>query len=391
MKKRLLFVIVSLRTGGICRALQNYLNRFDTEEYEIDVFAMSHAGVFNGELRNCRLLPTNRLIEASVSHLENQKGWLLIKSFLIKLINKATDYGLQRCLFRHSGKMLLRDTKYDAVIAYSEGLPSWFVSMMDHPNKIAWIHCDYSSYLKVAKVVPEHGVYESFSRIVCVSNYTKSSFVEIYPDLRNRAIAIYNILDEGMMRNKSKEAIAESFDDTCFNIVSVGRIDPVKRLSVIPEIANKVKESGCKIRWYVIGPKGTNDELIRLNENILKYEVSEIVIPLGEKANPYPYIAHADLLVNTSVSEACPYVVNEAKVLGTPVLCTDYGSAKEFIDYGVNGYYGSLETLHERIVSLVQNPELITQLKNNLMTFKYNNDSILSQISSVISPKPSLN
>jgi glycosyltransferase involved in cell wall biosynthesis len=384
MKQRLLFVVTNLGTGGILRSLQNFLNRYDATKYSVDVFALVHQGVYQGELKNCTVLPPNRIIDASLARYEYQHGLAKLGSLAAKLVNKGTKYRFQQSLFKSVANDLVRKKHYDAVIAFSEGVPTSFVAWMDHPNKIGWIHCDYASYYGLNHGKNERVLYDAMKSIVCVSNYTRSSFLGFFPDMANKTYSIYNIIDDGMMKDLSKQPVGEQFDKTSFNLVSVGRIDPVKRLSAIPQITRKIVDTGRKIRWYVIGPKGTDEEYTKLLYNIDYYCVSDFVVLLGEKRNPYPYIAHADLLVNTSISEACPYVINEAKILGTPVVCTDFGSAKEFLDLGINGYYVPIEQMADTIVLLMDNESKLVSLKKNLSGFEYNNDSILQQIYSLI-------
>ena len=384
MKKRILFVVTSFGTGGILRSLQNFLNRYDSSTYDVDVFALTHQGLYRNQLPNCRVLPRHRFLDASLARFEKQSGMGKVESFIMKILNKVTGYRLQSVLFRKAANKLVQGNKYDAVIAFSEGVPTAFVTGMNHPNKIGWIHCDYASYMQINGGHSELATYDKLQHIVCVSEFTRQSFVHIYPTMEEKTEAIYNIIDDKMMRDKAREPIKEIFDDSCFNIVSVGRIDPVKRLSVIPELARRVTDAGCKIRWYVIGPKGTDGEVRLFEENRKKFNVEDVVIPLGEKANPYPYIAKADLLVNTSISEACPYVINEAKILGTPVVCTDFGSAKEFIDYGINGFYEPIEKMAERIVKLIDSPNELIIIRKKLSGFRYNNQQILQQIDTLI-------
>lgn len=384
MKKRILFVVTYLDTGGISRALQSFLNCYDTALYDVDVFAMAHQGVYKGNLNNCTLLPPDRLLNASIGRYEHHSGLAKVESLVCKVLDKLSGYQFRQYLLQKAGKKLLAKNHYDAVIGFSEGLPTRIVAMMEHPNKIGWIHCDYASYMQINGGHSELATYDKLQHIICVSEFTRQSFVSIYPTLKEKTEAIYNIIDDAMMREKAIEPIKEVFDDTSFNIVSVGRIDPVKRLSVVPELAKKVIDAGCKIRWYVIGPKGTDGEARLFEENRKKFNVEDMVFPLGEKSNPYPYIAKADLLVNTSISEACPYVINEAKILGTPVACTDFGSAKEFVDYGINGFYESKEKIADRIIWLASNPNKLSRIKESLNGFRYNNEQILNQIYSLI-------
>lgn len=384
MKKRLLFVVTNLGTGGILRSLQNFLNCYDVSLFDVDVFALTHQGVYRDELKRCTVLPVRHILDALMARYEYQKGWAKVLSLFTKTLNKITADGFLRKLFNRISNQLVAKTQYDAVIGFSEGVPTLFVSMMEHPNKIGWIHCDYSSYIKINGGKSELAIYEKFQHVVCVSDFTRRSFCNVYPSLESKTLSIYNIIDDSMMKDKAEDVVEESFNDECFNILSVGRIDPIKRLSIIPELANEIQSSGCKICWYVVGPKGTTSEVEKLEHNMKKFKSEDVVFLLGEKKNPYPYIANVDLLVNTSISEACPYVINEAKILGTPVVCTDFGSASEFIVNGENGYIVPIERMADCIAMLIKHPDVLHKLNTNLNSFEYKNNQLLEQIYALV-------
>ena len=226
---------------------------------------------------------------------------------------------------------LLKKGNYDAVIAYSEGLPTKFIAEAKHNNKVAWIHCDYQSYLKISPI-DEQKIYEKIDKVICVSDYTRKSFLQVYPNFAEKTKFVYNVLDVQFIKQQSFEEIFPCYEKKNINIVSVGRIDSVKRFSSIPAIVKELKKKHG-VKWYIVGPAvGNHSEYNKLLENIKTHGVEEEVTLLGEKSNPYPYIRHADILACTSISEACPYVINEAKILGVPIVCTNFGSSIEFID-----------------------------------------------------------
>lgn len=389
IKKKILFVITYFDCGGICRSLQNFLNQYDASEYDVDVFAMVHDGMFCGEFKNCIIVPKDIALDALVSRMSTLKGFKRVLSLVFKVLRRIFGESFQDYLFKRAGKRVLSHKSYDAVIAYSEGVPTRFVSLMNHHKKIAWIHCDYSNYIKESSSKNELAIYQAFSQIVCVSNYTKKVFADYYPSLANKVCFIYNILDSIMMKTQAQLVETPVLDSDYFNIVSVGRIDSVKRFSYIPQIAKEISKVvifGKKgVRWYVIGPQGgKKDEYDALVKNIEEYAVQDIVILTGEMANPYYHIANANLLVNLSISEACPYVINEAKILGTPCICTDFGSSFEFIENGNNGIICPLDSIAQNIILLMTNPGLYQSLKRNLESFTYDNEKILSQINAIL-------
>ena len=183
----------------------------------------------------------------------------------------------------------------------------------------------------------------------------------------------------------SKDTSLISYDKNFINIVSVGRIDPVKRFSYIPSVVRSLIDRGHKVRWYIVGPASQKVEYDLLLKKIIHYDVVDSVILLGEQKNPYPYIANADVFVSTSMSEACPYVVNEAKILHKPIVCTNFGSIYEFITHGKDGYISTLSDLSNTLDFLFSDSIAFENLKREISLFNYDNVKILSKIEKILS------
>lgn len=381
--KHILFVIPYLTTGGTNRSLQCLLSFIDSTQYDVDVFVLAEGGVYQGGFPNSRILPCDGLVDSIIGHYSNKKGLRRIMSGIAKTLCKLTDYKFQEYVFRRASKKL-QVAKYDAVVAYSEGVATAFVGHIRHYNKIAWIHCDYASYCGLNRNRDEYGIYKGYKSVVCVSQYTRQSFLKYYPPLDTRTFAIHNLVDDRMMVEKSRENSDITFCHDRINIVSVGRIDPVKRMSAIPEIASRLRARNLDFNWFIIGPTGSAEEYKKLTDNVEKYKCGESVFLLGEKSNPYPYIKKADLLVDPSQSEACPYVINEALLLGTPVVSTDFGSASEFIVDGKNGIISQLDKIHLAILNLVSDKRRFETINRNVSEFRYDNPTLLYKILSLL-------
>lgn len=384
MKERVLYVVSSFGTGGVCRALQNTFNCLDTNKYDVDVFAIIPEGVYRGEFKNCKMLDSNYVLSSICPNYYTLHGFKKVIGYVGKVLNRLSGGCLISFAMRCVVNRLLKRENYQAVIAYSEGLPTKFVSEAVHTNKIAWIHCDYQNYLKIVDK-NEYHIYQRFEKIVCVSEFTRMSFLNVYPNLASNTHCIYNVLDSGFIKKMSKQMQIPQYEGNFVNVVSVGRVDPVKRFSEIPRIVSEIKNAN-KVKWYIVGPAvGNQEEFKLLQANIEKYEVQAQVVPLGEKSNPYPYIANADILVCVSLSEACPYVINEAKVLGVPIVSTNFGSALEFIEDRKDGIITPLERMPNVLDELIENYKMYDRIKKNLSVFEYNNVKIMSAIYSLIS------
>lgn len=224
------------------------------------------------------------------------------------------------------------------------------------------------------KEVSEEGMYSQFSKIVCVSSYTASVFFNRYPTLKNRTFAIHNMIDYDRIISLADEKIAdEKFVDDRYIILSVGRFAKEKRFHEIPRIASVLKASNMSFRWYIIGPEYGKPEVEQFNENLLHYKVDDCVCWLGGKTNPYPYFKKADLYVCTSESEACPMVFIEAKILGVPIVTTNFPSAYEFINDN-DGSIVSFDELDKGIKNAANNT------KREMFSDKSSNDKTLKQV-----------
>lgn len=385
--KHILVVITSFRHGGTNKSLQNLTAFLDNNKYKIEVFGMEHFGPYLTLLPNCSILAKDTWIDALIAKFKDTKGIDRLRSLLIKILRnifQIFNVNLTTYLFKRKAKEF--STKnYDSVIAFSEGVPTLFVSYINNNNKIAWIRCNYSSYLKYNNYPDEQTIYKSFKSVVCVSEYTKQEFIKHIPAMEKNTYRIHNVLDTTSIIEASKANITDSrFTTNQFNILSIGRIDPVKRFSKIPELAKSLIDKKCQFKWYIIGGISQSTEYYEFIENIKRFDTDNFLIWLGEKNNPYPYLAQSDLVVSTSSSEACPNVINEAKILHIPVVCTNFGSATEFIENGVNGYIVPIEQMVDKIELLIKNKDEYNRIKENSSHSVYENEEILKRVEKIL-------
>lgn len=350
---RILIVTPNLSTGGTNSSLASVYDAIK-DECEIDVFAMSHHGHALGTFRE-KLLREYKILSLWNSvYIELESPFGRALTMCIKAIKRLSiRFGLhmEDRLYKRVLRKL-RSDEYDCIIGFQEGAATKFVSLSECPRKIAWVHCDYSNWHPVIKS-DERDIYRRINQVVCVSKYTSLVFNSIFR-LPNPPISINNIQDIATIKRLATAQIDDaSWDISSYNIISVGRINPVKHFREIPEIAKQLKDAGCNFKWYLIGPEFSADEMQKIKIGIEKYKLSDRVIYMGAKTNPYPYFANADLFVCLSESEACPMVFNEAKCFGTPVVTTDFGSSYEFITSKSDGVIVPREKLTTTIAAFI--------------------------------------
>ena len=89
---------------------------------------------------------------------------------------------------------------------------------------------------------------------------------------------------------------------------------------------------------------------------------------LGFKDNPYPYMAKADIYVQTSSFEGFGLTVAEAKILHRPVVSTNFDVVYDQITDCENGLITEMtpESVASKIMELLQNEELRRHIVSNL-------------------------
>ena len=384
--KKILFVIYSLDSGGVSSSLSCLYDYLKTKDCEIRVFPLASEGCNATSFRDVTMHGCSML--TSYYRMKPPKGAIsLLEYFLIKGFKKIgkrlSFFDIRRLLYFFARRKILKEFSPDMVIAYQEGDNAKFVSSFCGVKKIAWIHFDYAH--AIPKETDESAIFSKFDNIVCVSKYTAGTFANRYPNLKNRIRYIYNLLDEErILRLSQEKEIDESFTTDLFTIISAGRISPEKGFSTIPAIAKSLKDHGCIFRWYIIGREDKPKELIKLREEIETNNVSGSVIWLGAKNNPYPYFKSSNLYVSTSYSEACPMVFNEARVLGIPIVSTDFGSSYEFINNGIDGFIVSRDELPMVLQKMIKDENIYQKMKQGAKSFSLDDTMLYKQIDELL-------
>ena len=367
--KKILFVLPYYKIGGTLTSFSNLIPLIDKSKYEVSAFALTN------EVDDLSILPkdVNYLGLKTLNKSNSRKG---LKNRIVTLLKQgkrlfaSVGYDPSKLVFKKMAKSL--SGKYDVIIAFQEGQTTRMAQHISAPMKIAWVHSIFSRFTTMGNVYVADS-YEQYDRIVCVSNTAAKDMIECKPQWENKIKVVYNAVNPVLINEKSKSS--EQLEKK-INIVSVGRIDPVKRFSYIPEIANQLKEMGYDFDWRIIGGIADSEEYTKLLDNIEKYNVSDCVHLLGSISNPYPYIKLSNMLVCLSSSETFNYTIAEAKVLATPVVSTDFSSAFEFLEDGKSGLILPIEKITEGIHRLLSDNELFSNIKQYLVN-SINSSSIV--------------
>ena len=387
--QKILFVVPILPgIGGIETALLNLIRNIDTEKFSIDLC------VYGNYIAIPEKIP--EYVKVIPGTKEMEYCYVPYKTVVDKLhgIEKAQLYIIKGFKSKFGIQTVVKLVKhkyhfeqYDVAISFANDavLEGQFVGggneiVADCVNarvKIGWIHnepyrcgCTKEYYEKI---------YSKFDYIVNVSEACKKMFDEIVPSLVQKSRYVYNTFAISDIKRKA-ELEKPSLSTDKFQIVTVSRIENnQKRIDRVVEVCKVLLEKGYNLfHWTVIGD-GPDYEMIK--NQIADKGMQKYITLLGYRANPYPYIKNADILVQTSEFESFGMVLKEAFICGTAVITTNFEAAKEVVDDGKNGFIveKSAEAIAYKIIELIKKPDILQKLNEYISNHPYTNDTAMKQ------------
>jgi len=259
-------------------------------------------------------------------------------------------------------------------------------------EKIQWIHIEYAYWISLndtTKKVSQNDreLYGRFDKIVFVSHAGMKGFVDLYPELRGKCSVCYNLLDDKGIRALS-DGGAKGFDGDgdCLQIVTVARLeDCQKAIRRSLDVALRLKNDGRRFKWYFVGG-GCDEDM--LHEYAGRLQIEDKVIWIGQVANPYAYVARADLFALFSYYEGIPNTIFESFIIGTPVIATAVSGIPEQIDEA-NGWLveNNEDSIYEGMSYLFDNKNEVTEKRVNLKKYRYDNDGIKRRLVEIFNLK----
>lgn len=387
---KILFIVPGLAVGGTTTVLHAIIKILEKHQYEVKVlylFPNRKDSQFANNQISLKGQPMVVMMGSWRSAFRECGSLLGIASLFYAILRKVLHVDNRMAAIKKTARTVSKQ-HFDIVIGMEEGVAAVVASQVTARRKFAWIHCDYSRYLSIHGITDERDIYTKYSQIVCVSEYTAKVFSDYYPDLASKTTYIHNPIDSVAILKKSHEIMPHDSTMTmrshCQMIVSIGRLDPVKRFHLIPSIATYLKSRGVCFKWFIVGD---GEEKKRVQQEIVEKGMEDDVILAGMVDNPYPLLSQAALLVVLSESEACPSVLHEAMILHVPVISTDYPTAKEFIRDEGDGIIVSIDRLPDAIVSTLQNGQLLSRLRANKVDYQHYNENIEKKIISLLGDK----
>ena len=394
MKKDILFIIPSLSAGGGEKSLINLLEQIDYTQYNVDLFTLNKDGLFLDFVPN------------EVNIIENPKDLEVFKLSILKsitkfLVNRNLRLAFNRGMFFIKNKLKISvskreqyswkyikgaigvlDKKYDVAIGYLEKTSNYIcIDCVQADKKIGWIHTDYNK-LGVDKKFDKRYL-SQLDYIVTVSEECAQVLKKEFNDLSKRIRIIKNIVSPSTIKKMSLENIDIKTINNEKIIVSVGRLSCEKGFDIAVKSCKILKDRGLMVKWILIGDgveKANIEKLI--NENKL---MSDFIL-VGVKSNPYKYLSKADIYVQPSRFEGKSIAMDEAKILGKPIVATNFSTVRDQINDKVDGIITEMNerSLADGIELLINDSKLYSNIVNNMREMSLGTESEVNKLYELI-------
>lgn len=350
-KKKILVVINTMGRAGAETALIGFLKQFSPKDYQVDLVSIINRGEMFDEVPDYVRIRNHNPDTRSVL---DTSGKLCIigriaKSVLYKdnllyfpaefIKNFWKQYKEGNIMWDKLFWRLLSDgvpelsVSYDLAVAYLEGAATYYVADHVHAaKKCAFVHTDY--YISGYRRYLDKDCYDKMDKIFVVSEDVKRSVCEMYPEHANKVKTFRNILDVGEIRRKAelKGGFTDSFKGV--RLLTIGRLHYRKAYDAAIETMKLLKERGENVKWYVLGEGAEREKLEQLIE---KAGLQKHFILVGAVDNPYPYLKQCDIYVHATRIEGKSIAIEEAQILGKPIVASRTTGAEEQIMNGENG------------------------------------------------------
>lgn len=381
--KKMLIVMMHLGMGGAEKSLVNFLNELSPNDCRVDLLLFKKEGILLEQVPswvNIIDAPRGVAVLYGSNPTNTKEKYLKFIRYYGTICATIQTHNNERKQFVRWKKYYTKHIsplgeKYDIAVSYVSGeIMNYVVEKVDAQFKATWVHTDY----KASKGCPQDDEYyfEKLNKIVTISdscvNSIKNSFSQ--NSIKQKVICLPNIVSAAFVKKLAEVKVDDAYQERqSFKILSIGRLENVKGFDMAVEAAKILQDKKIDFEWLIIGEGSERKNLETL---IGKYALNSKMKLLGLKDNPYPYLKGCDIVVQSSRFEGKSIALDEAKILGKPIISTNYPTVYDQLSNN-EGMITEMnpDAIAEGISALYRNESQLKLIKEYLKSRNYGNAS----------------
>ncbi len=383
MKKNVIIRSGSLRMGGLERVLIEVLQNIDKKKYNLTLVVDDDCGednIFEKDIPKeipYYFLKPQKLIEKTNYYKSRRKN--ILYKLMYNIYMNIETY----IKSKNIKKLIKKLGKIDVFIDYDAGATK-YIENIEADKKVVWIHNSIPNLKKSESKIKRFGKrLEKYDKIVAICDEMKEELIDIYPNLKDKILRIYNPFnfsrvlnlkdDLSELNEKDRNLLKE---DYC---IAISRLDTVQKdYKTLLKAFQILKSKGIDKKLYIVGDGPSKEEI----KNMIKeYDLIEEVKLLGRFKNPYIWLNNADFFIHSSKYEGFGLVLIEAAILDKLVISSNCPvGPTEILENGKSGILFNVEEseeLAEKIEKVLNDKNLrnryILSMKKRREDFKKEN------------------
>lgn len=368
--KKVTILMLHLQFGGIEKQTITFANEL-SKKYEVEIIS-----AYSMNLKPAYEINKNIKIKYLINGAPNRNEFK--EAFKSKNIIKTFKEGLKsiKILYLKNSLMIKEVKKLKCDFAFSTRIE--YANMLSKyaPKGITTLteehlHNDSNKYVKKIRKS-----FRNLDYLITIGKGSTENYSKWLMDNKKiKIIEIPNILEHVSEETSKLETN---------NIVSVGRLHPVKDFTTLVKVFELVQN---KIETAKLTIVGGGDELGDLEKLIdtLKLKDKIVITGMVSKEKVEEYMLNSSIYVMTSLTECFPMVLLEASSVGVPLISFDVPvGPKAIINNGENGYLiedRNIDKMAEKIIELLNNKKELKRLGENAQknSYKYLPENIMEK------------
>ncbi|MCP3144656.1 glycosyltransferase [Pyxidicoccus xibeiensis] len=322
-RKRVLFTLVFLGSGGIERSVCNVLAGLDTRRFATKMFFHHRP---HPKSQQDRIPRDTEVVWGTDAFVYNRK---MLPRFLWRLIQEAREA--------------------DVIVAGQEGRAALLACLAGRllgKPVVGMIHFDWGAFRREQPRRQLWGLrflYPSMRRIVACGHDSAKAFQELVRIKPDKLQVIPNFVDGDKVRAAGEQPLPDWAEPIYRKpvVIAVGRLEHQKAFDVLIRSHALMRAAGSDHHLLILGEGSLEGELKALVKSL---GVEDSVFMPGFTPNPHALMQRAAVFAMSSRFEGLPMVLLEALALGCPVVSTDCPSGPgEVLEHGKHGVLVPME------------------------------------------------